>query len=135
MGYKMWTVARNGLRRAFAIEWDIMICDALRDFVAFLQFKNVKNTHGGVLLLVKFQVSACNFIKSNITPWVLFTYFKLCKCYQILQSVSYLDNSIWMKYFAWFSRETWLFYRYYSPQFLGMEHTTFNTIKIEEVNF
>ena len=45
-----------------------MICDALRDFVAFLQFRNVKNTHGGVLLLVKFQVSACNFIKSNITP-------------------------------------------------------------------
>ena len=28
------------------------ICDELRDLVAFVQFKNVKNTHGGVLLLV-----------------------------------------------------------------------------------
>ena len=29
------------------------ICDALRDFEPFVQFKNVKNRHGGVLLLVK----------------------------------------------------------------------------------
>ena len=28
--------------------------------------KNVKNTHGGVLLLVKLQASACNFTKSNV---------------------------------------------------------------------
>ena len=37
-------------------------------------FKNVKNIHGGVLLLVKLQATACNFIKSNTTPWV-FTRF------------------------------------------------------------
>ena len=36
--------------------------DALRDLVQFVQFKNVKNTtHGGVLLLVKSQASA-NYI-------------------------------------------------------------------------
>ena len=29
--------------------------------------KNVKNTHGGVLLLVKLQAEACNFTKRN-TP-------------------------------------------------------------------
>ena len=28
---------------------------ALRDLVPFVQFKNAKNTHGGVLLLVKLQ--------------------------------------------------------------------------------
>ena len=28
------------------------ICDELRDLVTFVQFKNVKNTHGRVLLLV-----------------------------------------------------------------------------------
>ena len=28
--------------------------------------KNLKNTHGGVLLLVKLQNSACNFTKCNI---------------------------------------------------------------------
>ena len=32
-----------------------LICDVLRDLVPFAQFKNMKNTHGGVLLLVKLQ--------------------------------------------------------------------------------
>ena len=32
--------------------------------------------------------SACNFIKSNNPPWAIFTFFKLCKWYQIAQSVS-----------------------------------------------
>ena len=44
--------------------------------------KNVKNTHGGVLLLVKLQ-------KSNTPPWVFLTFFKLCKWHQIAQSVTY----------------------------------------------
>ena len=30
------------------------IFDALRDLVPFVQFKNVKNTHGAVLILVNF---------------------------------------------------------------------------------
>ena len=36
--------------------------------------KNTKNTHGVVLLLLKLQVSACNFTKSNTPPWVFFTF-------------------------------------------------------------
>ena len=36
--------------------------------------KNVKNTHGGVLLLAKLQAEACNFTKSNTPPWVFFTF-------------------------------------------------------------
>ena len=32
--------------------------------------KNVKNTRGGVLLLVKLHADACNFTKSNPPPWV-----------------------------------------------------------------
>ena len=47
--------------------------------------KIVKNTHGGVLLLVNLQVEACSFTKSNTPPWVLFTFFKLYKWYQIVQ--------------------------------------------------
>ena len=47
--------------------------------------KNVKNTHGGVLILVKLQVSACNFTKINTPPWVFFAFFKLYKWYQIAQ--------------------------------------------------
>ena len=50
------------------------ICDTLRDLVPFVQFKNVKNTHGGVLLLVKLQAEA----KSNTSPWVFFTFLN-CK--------------------------------------------------------
>ena len=44
-------------------------CDALRDSVPFLQFKNVKNTHGGVLLLVKLQaITYVTIISSNELP-------------------------------------------------------------------
>ena len=51
--------------------------------------KNVKNTHGGVLPLVKLQASICNFTKSNTHPWVFFTFLKLYKLYQIAESISY----------------------------------------------
>ena len=37
----------------------ISTCDALRDLVPFVQFKNrAKNTYGGVLLLVKLQAKS-----------------------------------------------------------------------------
>ena len=39
--------------------------------------KNMKNTHGWVLLLVKLQASAGNFTKSSTLP-VLFSYFLNC---------------------------------------------------------
>ena len=45
--------------------------------------KNVKNTYGGVLILVKLQIEASNFTKINTPPWVFFTFFKLYKWYQI----------------------------------------------------
>ena len=38
--------------------------------------KNLKKTHGGKLLLVKFQAEACNFLKNNRPPWVFFTFSK-----------------------------------------------------------
>ena len=41
--------------------------------------KNIKNTHGGVLILVKLQA------KINTPSWVFFTFFKLYKWYQIAQ--------------------------------------------------
>ena len=47
--------------------------------------KNLKNTHGRVLVSVKLQASACNFTNSNTPPWVFFTFFKLYKWYQIAQ--------------------------------------------------
>ena len=52
--------------------------------------KNVKNTHGGVLILVKLQASACNFTKINTPPWVFFTFLKLYKWYQITQRITFV---------------------------------------------
>ena len=51
--------------------------------------KNVKNTNGGLLILVKLQASACNFSKINTPPWVFFTFFKLYKLYQIVQRITH----------------------------------------------
>ena len=39
--------------------------------------------------LLKLQAKACNFTKSNTPPWVFFTFLKLYKWYQIVQSISY----------------------------------------------
>ena len=50
--------------------------------------KNVKNTHGWVLLLVKLQASTYNFTKRDTPPWVFFTFFKLFKWNQIVQSIT-----------------------------------------------
>ena len=38
--------------------------------------KNVKNTQGGVLILVKLQPETCNSTKSNTPPWMFFTFLK-----------------------------------------------------------
>ena len=54
--------------------------------------KNVKSTHGGVILLVKLQDSVCKFTESITPPWVFFMFIKLDKWYKIAQSVPNVDN-------------------------------------------
>ena len=49
----------------------------------------MQNTHGRVLILVKLQALACNFTKIDTLPWVFFTFFKLYKCYQIAQRITF----------------------------------------------
>ena len=51
--------------------------------------KNVKNIHGGVLLLVKLQVPL----------WVFFTFFKLCKWYKIAQRIANVITFVICPYF------------------------------------
>ena len=64
--------------------------------------KNVKNTHGGVLLLVKLQAEVCNFnTKSNTPPWVFFTFFKLYKWYQTAQRIT---NTVQIHRWTWYNR-------------------------------
>ena len=54
--------------------------------------KNMKNTHGRIPLLVKFQAY---FTESNTPPWVLFKFLKLYKCYQIVQCITLKINYKW----------------------------------------
>ena len=63
-----------------------------------MQLKNVNNTHGGVLNLVKSQASS-NFTKSNSRPWVFFTFLKLYKRHQISRNVSNILGKVehWIK--------------------------------------
>ena len=64
-------------------------CDALRNMVPLYNLKNVKITHGVLLLLVKLQVELCNFTKSNTSPWVFFTFLKMYKLYQNAERITY----------------------------------------------
>ena len=66
-------------------------CFARFGTICTIYLNNVKNTHGGVLLLVKLQAKSY-FTKSNIPRWVFFTFFKLYKCYQIAQRSHLLIN-------------------------------------------
>ena len=94
-GYRKIPIAWNGLRvckdSKVPGEWDKL--KAYLTHTRPLQFgaiykvwKTWQNSHGGVLLLVKLQALACNLTKSNTRSWVFFTFFKLYKWYQIVQS-------------------------------------------------
>ena len=63
------TGTRSIFRKLSNIE---MLCAILYHLY---NLKNVKNTHRGVLLLIKLQDLACNFTTSNTTPWVFFYIF------------------------------------------------------------
>ena len=73
------------------IETHMMLCAI---WYHLYNFKNVKNTHGGALLLLTLKASACNVTKINTPLWLLFTFFKLYKWYQIGQSVTYEEELI-----------------------------------------
>ena len=45
--------------------------------------ENVKNAHGGVLLLVELQAEGCNFTKSSTPPGVIFTWANCTKSRQV----------------------------------------------------
>ena len=53
------------------------------------KLKNMKSTHGGVLILVKMQAESWNFTKINTPPWAFSVFLKLYKWYQIAQRITY----------------------------------------------
>ena len=57
----------------------------------------MKNTHGGVLILVKLQTLAFNFTKINTPPGLFFTLFKIYKWYQIAQRTTCIDDELFFE--------------------------------------
>ena len=53
-----------------------MLC-VIRSICNLYNLKNMKNTHEGVLLLVKLQIKAYDFTRSNSLQWVFITFFEL----------------------------------------------------------
>ena len=83
---------------AWAFVIDLILCE-IKIYIYVMRcaiwyhldnWKNVKNTPRGVLILVKLQAEACNFTKINTPPWVFFTFFELYKWYQIAQRTTYI---------------------------------------------
>ena len=68
-----WVVQQRGM----------IICDVFAIWYHLYNFKNVKNTNQGVLLLG-------NFTKSSTDPWVFSAIFKLYKWYQIAQNIPFI---------------------------------------------
>ena len=69
---------------------------------------------------------ACNFIKSNTTPWVFFMYFKLYKWYQIPQSITY--NMFWEEKLSQAGQKNpkhW--YKIFLHKSYGLKHETSTT--------
>ena len=83
-------------------------------------FKNSKNTNGGVLLLVKLQA----ITKSNTPPWVFFTFFKLYKWYQIAQRITYKHRVICEKWYIEEDR-----FQTIKLKYLRHEHYSLTTLK------
>ena len=76
------------------VSWHLFIISSLKGHsylklvfgTIFCNLKNVKNTHGWMLLLVKLQVS---FTKSNTPLWVFLAFLTLYKWYQIVQCITW----------------------------------------------
>ena len=67
----------NGRKDLFLANATQYIWYELAIWYHLYNLKNVKNTHGKVLILVKLQAKASNFTKSNTPPWVFFMFLKL----------------------------------------------------------
>ena len=75
--------------------------------------KNVKNIHGGMLILVKLQAEACNFTKINTPPWVFFTAQRTTYMKRFFLDICCIDSPvICFKKEAQFSKPTFIFKRF-----------------------
>ena len=57
------------------------------------------------------KAKACNFTNINTPPWVFFTFFKLCKWYQIVQSITVMVLTKELRQYLSFSFKTIINFR------------------------
>ena len=69
-------------------ENNVMLCAI---WYHFYNLKNVKNTHGAVLPVLKLQASTSNATKKNTSPWGFCTFLKLYEWCQITKK--HFNNS------------------------------------------
>ena len=100
-----------------------LLWDALHDLVLFVLFKNVKNAHGGVILLVKLQVFSCQYCEmfrntifdrplpvaaseTGFYKWFLFSFQETLSSYKTLvltfkRYVKYLQKILPYRVIKW----------------------------------
>ena len=83
------------------------ICDGMRDLVPFVQFKNVKNIHGGEKDHNGIYVTACNWslgIHNKSLNYRQKTFFFLKKQNELLYYVTIktLNSKLWLRTFEHF---------------------------------
>ena len=57
--------------------WGVLFFSSSVVWYHLYNLRDVKKTHGGVLILVKLQALACTFTKINTPPWVFHNFFKI----------------------------------------------------------
>ena len=66
----------------------------LQDLVPFVQLKKREKNHWRIVTYSEVaELLAWNFTKSSTPPWVFFTFFELCKWYQIVENNTFSNKS------------------------------------------
>ena len=95
-----------------------LICGALLDLVAFVQFKKRE----------KHPWRSVNFsTKIHTPPWVFFTFFKLYKCNQIAQRITYNQSEVVCPFQARETRDQIYTHKIISYPILNLEDVFFQT--------
>ena len=94
----------------------------LRDLVTFVRFKKrEKHPQKSINFSKVAGFLACNFTKSNIPPWVFFTFFKLNKWYKCITiMMTYFKH--WWQHFQPSGRPFFEFYNKFSLEIKVVLH-------------
>ena len=124
------------ISRNWKLRFSINIPGTLTKIIPWKK-KNVKNTHGEILLLVKLQVEACNFTKSNILPVVFFTFLKLYRLHQTAQSITYNQTTVTFETVKsiYCSQSSWKMFLRFEPSWIDFFLSISNNYLMDVAKF